>query len=33
MELLEIEMSKEEQIAFFANQNQKMANIEAALDN
>lgn len=32
MEFLEIEMSKEEQLAFFATQNQKMANIEAALE-
>lgn len=31
MEFLEIEMSKEEQLPFFANQNQKMSNIEAAL--
>lgn len=32
MEFLEIEMSKEEQLAFFANHNQKMSNIEAALE-
>lgn len=32
MEFLEIEMSKEEQLAFFATQSQKMASIEAALD-
>ena len=32
MEFLEIEMSKEEQLAFFANQNQKIANIEASLE-
>lgn len=32
MEFLEIEMNKEEQLAFFANQNQKMSNIEAALE-
>jgi len=32
MEFLEIEMSKEEQLAFFATQSQKIANIEAALD-
>lgn len=32
MEFLEIEMNKEEQLAFFANQNQKISNIEAALE-
>ncbi len=32
MEFLEIEMNKEEQLAFFANQNQKISNIEATLE-
>ena len=32
MEFLELEMNKEEQLAFFANQNQKISNIEAALE-
>lgn len=32
MEFLEIEMTKEEQLAFFANQNQKISNIEATLE-
>lgn len=32
MEFLEIEMNKEEQLAFFANQNQKISNIEAILE-
>lgn len=33
MEFLEIEMNKEEQLAFFVNQNQRISNIEAALEN
>jgi len=32
MEFLEIEMNKEEQVAFFANQNDKMNNIETVLE-
>ena len=32
MEFLDIEMNKEEQLAFFANQNQKISNIEATLE-
>lgn len=33
MEFLEIEMNKEEQLAFFVNQNQRISNIEDALEN